>query len=167
MDKDANLIPVPIRLLNYRSNGIYVNQLSTYPTEAQLTRRVFTLDTVSTLSSSGGQPSIVRFPEEVNLNIPIDANLATLKLPTLEIKYAERAMSSLSASDASQVSTPKLAFQVTYTSSTEQSQTGIITAFILFSVLAGIVWAAYCSSWTRSNYLITEPVSLEVRACNS
>lgn len=64
VDASNELIPVPIALMNYRVNGVFVNQ-GVAKTQLTLFRRFFLVDLVASQSSSGGSPTVMRFAQQI------------------------------------------------------------------------------------------------------
>lgn len=162
LDAANQLIPVPVRMLNYRSNGQLVNVKSdmTDFTGAKFTRRFFMVDLVSSQPAAGGAPSIMRIAQTVSLKIPVQKT--TVMMPVLEITYTERSISSLSSLDTSIVSTVPVSFTTTYQSSESSIIVSLQSLFIVLVVFAGLTAIYQCHHWNRRTESATESPSFYV-----
>lgn len=95
-------------------------------------------------------------------SIPISGTDNKLKLPTLEITYAERYVDQISFTDSSLVSSPSITFQTQYSQSNDTAATGLTSAFIVFAVLAAVYGIHACNQFNKTNYQPTDAVTLSM-----
>lgn len=156
-----SIIPIPVRMSKYRISGVLVAQQD--DTQSVLTRRFFLQDVVSSTVPPSTLGSVVRVVQSIKLTMPVlTADVSTLLLPTLEINYAERQLSTLSITDASNISSPQMMFSSTYISPTANAifLSSLGTCVLIFGIFALLVGVYNVRIWLRRNAEPSDPVTL-------
>lgn len=176
LEDDNSLFPVPVRLLNFQSAGVYVNKLVNQIssntgsditnlfidyTSNQLVRRFFIYDTLSGWSND--ELLIVRFPTQIQLTITkvIGVN-GQIYSPVLQILYQERFISNLDATDQGFYSNPLFSFAVVYQMDQSKFWQMVLIFFIIFAVIAGFAGLYAARQYSNRNLTPMENLGFKV-----
>ncbi|KAJ3164138.1 Meckelin [Geranomyces variabilis] len=150
--KDASdtLVPIPVRVINYRSGGKQPNadvDPWDFSTSA-LFRRFFIVDAVSGIES--GSLRVVRIASDMRFWIR-KAFDGRIYVPILDIAYTERDASSVSVSDASSVSSPTVRFRAQYIAQLDRFWRVVTALFSIACIVGGLLSLARARSWSARN----------------
>ncbi|KAI8586236.1 Meckelin, partial [Geranomyces variabilis] len=150
--KDASdtLVPIPVRVINYRSGGKQPNadvDPWDFSTSA-LFRRFFVVDAVSGIES--GSLRVVRIASDMRFWIR-KAFDGRIYVPILDIAYTERDASSVSVSDASSVSSPTVRFRAQYIAQLDRFWRAVTALFSIACIVGGLLSLARARSWSARN----------------
>ncbi|EQC37668.1 hypothetical protein, variant [Saprolegnia diclina VS20] len=144
VDTDKSLLPVPIRVLNYRDGRNLAVNINRAPTDVegdQLTHRFYVLDAASGVASGYTTPSVVSYASRLLLSIQTQASsVSALYPPVLTIEYT-----SIESPDAIVSSV----FQVQYSSSTKAFWSVALALFVLACVVSGCSVLLQYYTWQR------------------
>ncbi len=108
--------------------------------------RFFVLDVNGSIESADANPTIFNYAQDVKLTIPIrDGSQDMLGLPTLSIKYQQRAFSSVYGGNGD----AELRFRVVYTGDYEGIWTASVALFSIAIVAISVLWLAECYVFFR------------------
>ncbi|KAJ3154854.1 Meckelin [Geranomyces michiganensis] len=150
--KDASdtLVPIPVRVTNYRSGGKQPNAEPDpwdFSTSA-LFRRFFIVDAVS--GTENGSLRVMRIASDMRFWIR-KASDGLIYVPILDITYAERDASSISGLDTSDVSSPLIRFRVQYIAQLDRFWRAVTALFSIACVIGGLLSLARARSWSARN----------------
>ncbi|KDO27283.1 hypothetical protein SPRG_07532 [Saprolegnia parasitica CBS 223.65] len=144
VDNDNTLLPVPIRVLNYRDGRNVAVNSNRAPTDVegdQLTHRFYILDAASGVASGYTTPRVISYASRLHLSIPTQASsVSALYPPVLTIEYT--AIESPHAIVSS-------IFQVQYSSSTKAFWSVALALFVLACVVSGCSVLLQYYTWQR------------------
>ncbi|KAJ3174641.1 Meckelin [Geranomyces variabilis] len=150
--KDASdtLVPIPVRVINYRSGGRQPNAQPDpwdYSTSV-LFRRFFVVDAVSGIE--GGSLRVMRIASDIRFWIR-KAFDGRIYVPILDIAYTERDATSISPSDASSISSPTVRFRAQYIAQLDVFWRVVTALFSVACIVGGLLSLARARSWSARN----------------
>ncbi|OQR98550.1 transmembrane protein [Achlya hypogyna] len=142
---DRALVPVPVRVVNYRDNRGNLVNANRAPTDVennQLTHRFYVLDAASGVKAGYTSPSVVYYASSISLVVQTQESRASaIYPPCLTIRYT-------ATQTAGVVGT---VFQVQYTSSTKTFWSVALALFVVACVLSGCSVLLQYYTWQRRN----------------
>ena len=140
VDKEDNLIDVPVLIKNFRESDGTTPNLVKNDDKNRLVHRFFIYDTISGIDKTGGYadneaPKYVRYAQTVQLNIVLD-DIEPNKIhkPLLEITYQE-----YQGADIVTNSTVEATYFVDYYQEVSKYETSILVIFIITTVLVLVI----------------------------
>lgn len=144
LDNQAGqLKPVPVRVLNYRSNGIEVNENGGKSDliDDVFTRRFFVYDTLSGVQQ--GRLGIIRIATSIELDITVqDDNPHRIYPPVLNIRYSEISIGTQSVG---------VTFRVQYLQNLSKFWNTSMIVLIVAMALTLVIWLFRVFLWMRRN----------------
>ncbi|KAI8826206.1 Meckelin [Fimicolochytrium jonesii] len=152
-DATSTLLPIPIRLTNYRATGARQPNLDPDPLSygsSTLFRRFFVTDGVSGVE--GGVRRAVRGVQGVRVWIRKAPGARSVYIPVVDLTYFERDVSTLSGADGgSDVSFPQVTFEMHYTAPLDSFWKAVKIVFALVCVYAGFLALYRARAWSARN----------------
>ncbi|KAI8908826.1 Meckelin [Powellomyces hirtus] len=149
-DQSDKLIPVPIRLINYRSGGRQPN-LNPDPwnfASNTFFRRFFVVDSVSGVENSVLRA--VRIASKIHFWVRKEST-GRIYVPIVDLTYTERDATLLSASDSSYQSSPTVEFGIQYITELDSFWKAVTVLFALICVIGGFLALFRARAWSSRN----------------
>jgi meckelin len=146
-DDGGVLVPVKVRLMDYKDGNVAVNANAS-PLDDQYVRRFVLFDNVGAKKDLNGKPSVVRVASKLTLKTYLNrARGQAIYPPVLEVTYTDRTAADVEnyprsalgsaavTANLETVATPRLSFTVLYTMSVSGFLTIMLFLFITLMIL--------------------------------
>lgn len=161
LDTNSKLYPVPVKMLNYRVNGVLVNAVGSSslqsatenmdPSSIVLTSRFYLVDADSGRTSLTSQTTMLVYASRVTLRVSMQAGSDTnIYPPLLVIEYSERPTAQIQAGGSSQYSI--VSFNAEYLKSNTDLRIAIIALLVVSLVLAVFCCIRNLSVWHQREH---------------